>query len=74
MKDCSRDPICQLMHILNTKDYISVGFLKVVTEMLQTYLLKAMAWGRVSLDNKTRSYNICYSWLVFKAFSRWNIY
>lgn len=62
------------MPILATKDCISVGILKVDTEMLQTYLLKAMAWGHVSLDDKTRSYNICYSWGVFKAFSEWNIY
>lgn len=49
------------MPILATKDCISVGILKVDTEMLQTYLLKAMAWGLVSLDNKTRSYNVYYS-------------
>lgn len=37
--------------------------------MLQTYLLKAIAWRHVSLDSKMRSDNICYSWGVVRPLS-----
>lgn len=74
MRDFSRDPIYQPVHILTTKDDISVGILRVDAEMLKTHLLKTMTWGHVSSHNNKRSYNILYSWGVFKTCSRWNIY